>query len=182
MLEPRVLNLNDVVENIEKLLRRVIGADVELSIELDRGLKPVRVDPGQMEQVLMNLAVNARDAMPAGGRLAVRTHLSSFAEPHQLYGSALEKGEYVLLTVTDTGCGMPPEVVARIFEPFFTTKGPGKGTGLGLSTVYGIIETRAAPVFVHSKLSPAPRFVYFPRVDTPVLARYHQQRNHTPFR
>jgi signal transduction histidine kinase len=169
VLEPRVLNLNDVIVNIEKLLRRVIGEDVELSIELDRDVKPVRVDPGQIEQVLMNLAVNARDAMPSGGRLTVRTEFSALTQPHQLQDTVLDKGEYVLVTVDDTGSGIPPEIVARIFEPFFTTKEAGKGTGLGLSTVYGIVKQSGGAVFVNSEPHRGTEFgLYFPCVDAPV--------------
>jgi two-component system, cell cycle sensor histidine kinase and response regulator CckA len=169
VLEPRVLNLNDVIVNIEKLLRRVIGEDVELSIELDRDVRPVRIDPGQMEQVLMNLAVNARDAMPTGGRLTVRTEFSPLAQPHQLQDAVLDKGEYVLVTVSDTGSGIPPEIAARIFEPFFTTKEPGKGTGLGLSTVYGIVKQSGGAVFVNSEQNSGTEFgMYFPCVDAPI--------------
>jgi two-component system cell cycle sensor histidine kinase/response regulator CckA len=168
VLEPRVLNLNDVIVNVEKLLRRVIGEDVELSIELDRDLKPVRVDQGQMEQVLMNLAVNARDAMPGGGRLTVRTEFSSLAQPHQLQDAVLDQGEYALVTVSDTGSGIPQEIIARIFEPFFTTKEPGKGTGLGLSTVYGIVKQSGGAVFVNSDQRGTEFGMYFPCVDAPV--------------
>jgi signal transduction histidine kinase len=169
VLEPHVLNLNDIIVNIEKLLRRVIGEDIELSIELDRDVKPVRVDPGQMEQVLMNLAVNARDAMPTGGRLTVRTEFALLAQAHQLQDAVLDKGEYVLVTVSDTGSGIPAEIIARIFEPFFTTKEPGKGTGLGLSTVYGIVKQSGGAVFVNSEDQRGTEFgMYFPCIDAPV--------------
>jgi two-component system cell cycle sensor histidine kinase/response regulator CckA len=140
VVQARVLDLNAVVADTEKMLRRVIGEDVRLETALDAGLGCVRADPGQVEQVLLNLAVNARDAMPHGGRLAIRTRNA---------GPGAE-GRHAVLEVADTGCGMTEEVKARIFEPFFTTKGPGRGTGLGLATVYGIVEQAGGRIAVES--------------------------------
>jgi CheY-like chemotaxis protein len=136
IVAPRVFDLNAVVTDTEALLRRLIGEDVLLTKDLQAGLGAVRADPTQVQQVVLNLAVNARDAMPDGGRLSIATR---------------DAGEYVLLTVTDTGCGMTDEVQAHLFEPFFTTKGPGKGTGLGLSTVYGIVKQSGGHIEVESQ-------------------------------
>jgi len=131
VLAPRVLDLNAAVADLERMLHRLIGEDVELTTELDPGLAPIKVDPGQLEQVILNLAVNARDAMPEGGRLTLATRLE---EPRGTDPPS------VVLEVSDTGCGMDAATKARIFEPFFTTKPVGQGTGLGLSTVYGIVD------------------------------------------
>jgi len=140
VLATRVLDLNDLVESTGKLLRRLIGEDVTFTSVLAPALDHVRVDPGQLEQVLMNLAVNARDAMPRGGRLTLETRNVFLDEEYCRAFPDCKPGRYAQLIVSDTGVGMTPEVQARIFEPFFTTKGPGKGTGLGLSTVYGIVQ------------------------------------------
>jgi CheY-like chemotaxis protein len=127
------------------------------------------VDPGQIEQVLMNLAINARDAMPNGGRLSIRTRFQWLAQPHQIQEIILAPGPYAFVTVTDTGTGMPPEIVARVFEPFFTTKGPGKGTGLGLSTVYGIVRQSGGSIVVESRPGSGTEFgIYLPCVDAPL--------------
>src|SRR3990172_2852371 len=128
MLQPRALDLNNVVREMEAMLLRVIGKDVELVTELEADLPRVRIDPGQLEQVIVNLALNARDAMPGGGRLVLSTRNTEGGPPH------------AALAVSDTGVGMDEATLAHIFEPFFTTKEPGKGTGLGLATVYGIVE------------------------------------------
>jgi signal transduction histidine kinase len=169
VLEPRVVNLNDILTNVEKLLRRVIGEDVELRIDLDPALRPVRVDPGQIEQVLMNLAINARDAMSNGGHLSVQTRLRLLAQPLHVQEVILAPGSYACVTVTDTGTGIPPEIALRIFEPFFTTKGPGKGTGLGLSTVYGIVRQSHGSIVVDSQPGSGTAFgIYLPCVDEPL--------------
>jgi len=140
VIAPRVADLNEVVAGMEKMLRRMIGEDIDLVTVLRPGLWNVRVDTGQIEQVLMNLAVNARDAMPGVGKLRIETENGRIDERwarRQGYG---EPGEYVVLSVRDTGSGMDEDTLSRVFEPFFSTKGQGKGTGLGLATVYGIVK------------------------------------------
>jgi two-component system, cell cycle sensor histidine kinase and response regulator CckA len=132
-----VLDLNLLVADMEKMLRRLIGENVRLITILQPGLNRVLADPGQIDQIIMNLAVNGRDAMPKGGRLTLQTRDLELDARTQ---SRLQPGRYVLLAVTDTGCGMTPEVQARIFEPFFTTKSVGQGTGLGLAMVSGIVQ------------------------------------------
>jgi PAS domain S-box-containing protein len=165
ILAPRVVNLNSVIAETEKMLSRVIGEDIELATHLQSSLGPVRADPGQLEQMLLNLAVNARDAMPQGGKLTLQTR--NVDRPS---GDATEEsGRYAVLTVSDTGCGMTPEVKARVFEPFFTTKGSGKGTGLGLATVHGIVAQSGGLIEVDSEPGHGTTFnVYLPRVGSPV--------------
>ncbi|MGH9347923.1 MAG: ATP-binding protein, partial [Vicinamibacterales bacterium] len=161
VLQPLVLDLNLVVRDMHKLLRRVIREDIELTTQLEDELWSVCADAGQVEQVLMNLVVNARDAMPRGGRLHVSTANvvldAAFARQH--VGAV--PGAYVSLKVTDSGFGMKPEVLARVFEPFFTTKPVGKGTGLGLSTVYGIVKQNGGYVTVHSTPGTGTAFTTF---------------------
>ncbi len=149
MLQPRVLNLNDVVLDMGKLLQRLIGEDVRLIMALDPSLDPVRADLGQIEQVVINLAINGRDAMPDGGKLTIRTENVSLDGPTGAVGS--RKGRFACLSVEDTGIGMDEEVLQHLFEPFFTTKEAGKGTGLGLAVVYGIVAQHAGWVSVESK-------------------------------
>jgi PAS domain S-box-containing protein len=150
VLQPQILDLNTVVSEVERLLRRVIAEDIQFEIAVDPSLSSVKADPGQIHQVLMNLAINARDAMPRGGtlRIATANAMASVGE-HRL---ELPAGPQpcVALTVSDTGCGMSPDVSARIFEPFFTTKAPGKGTGLGLSMVYGVVAESGGRISVES--------------------------------
>ncbi len=165
MAVSRLTDLNDVLGAMEKMLRRVIGEDVQLSIALAPALDIVRVDPGLLEQVVLNLVVNARDAMPGGGTLAIATSNRSldaaFVQRH--VGSTA--GEHVALTVRDTGSGMPPDIAERIFEPFFTTKGAGAGTGLGLSTVYGIVKQSGGYIMVESEVGRGTTFtILLPRV------------------
>src|SRR5215213_65562 len=165
LIEPHVLNLNDLILNLEKLLRRLIGEDVELITQVAPDLGLVKVDPGQIEQVLVNLAVNARQAMSHGGRLTIETHnvMLNEAEAHQYLG--LPPGSYVFLTISDTGVGIDLETQARIFEPFFTTKGPGEGSGLGLATCYGIIKQHGGHIGVYSELGHGTCFkIYLPQV------------------
>jgi signal transduction histidine kinase len=163
MLQPRALELNSVVREIEKLLRRLIGEDIALQTLLEPEIWTVHADPGQIEQVVMNLAVNARDAMPAGGRLTIQT--ANGTVPALVGQRWLEPATYVTLSVSDTGVGMTPEVQAHLFEPFFTTKERGKGTGLGLSTVYGIVKQSGGDVTVTAEPGRGATFtVYLPRL------------------
>ena len=163
---PQVLDLNRIVAAMDTMLQRLIGEDVHLDTVLDPEPVHVKADPSQMEQVVMNLVVNARDAMPQGGTLSMKTTRTEIAGTH-VHGQAIQPGSYVLLTVTDTGCGMDAETQARIFEPFYTTKGPGKGTGLGLSTVSGIVKELGGLVAVQSERGLGSTFrIYFPQADT----------------
>jgi PAS domain S-box-containing protein len=151
VIQPRALSLNDVIEDVEQLLIRTLGEHVKLSTDLSAGLGRVLADPGQIEQVLINLAVNARDAMPAGGKLIVATASTSINADHAASRVGLAPGRYVSLKVSDTGTGMAPEVTERAFEPFFTTKDKGEGKGLGLATVYGIVTQVGGYVQVYSE-------------------------------
>jgi PAS domain S-box-containing protein len=170
VLEPKVLDLNQVVANLEKLLRRLLGEDIHFETQLAQDLGRVKADPGQTEQVLMNLAVNARDAMPIGGKLTISTSNITM-DAHGQTEQAIPGGVYVVLRVSDTGIGMDAETRSRIFEPFFTTKEQGKGTGLGLSTVYGIVKQSGGYIAVQSEPGMGATFeIYFPRVDGAVEA------------
>jgi PAS domain S-box-containing protein len=163
--EPRVISLNDVVAEAGKMLSRLIGDDVEIVTHFDSGLGSVMADPSQMNQVLMNLAINARDAMPDGGRIIIETLYTDLDEGYAAQHAGVEPGPYVLLSITDTGLGMTQEVMQHIFEPFFTTKGVGVGTGLGLSTVYGIVKQAGGWIWVYSEPGKGSTFkVYLPRV------------------
>ena len=165
VLAPKVLELNAVVATMEKMLRRLIGDDIELATALDPTAGAVNADPGQLEQVLLNLAVNARDAMPAGGRLTIETGPATVAPDNDERRHHLPPGEYVRLAVTDTGAGMDEATQAHLFEPFFTTKEVGKGTGLGLATVYGIVKQSGGYVWVYSELGHGTTVkVYLPQV------------------
>jgi len=169
MLQPKVMNLNDAVADMGRLLPRLIGEDIELAIRPSENLGSIRADASQMEQIIMNLVVNARDAMPDGGKLIIET---SNVELDRLYNEKhpiVREGRYVLLCVSDTGTGMSLETQAHIFEPFFTTKAQGKGTGLGLATVYGVVKQSGGFIWVYSELGRGTTFkIYFPRVDQPV--------------
>ncbi|HEU4883131.1 MAG TPA: PAS domain S-box protein [Longimicrobium sp.] len=167
MLAPKVLDVNAAVRELERMLGRVIGEDVQLVTVLSADRATVMADPGQLEQVVLNLAVNARDAMPRGGTLRIETREVELSEKEaQRYPYRVDPGSYVRLSVSDTGVGMPPEVLARVFEPFFTTKEPGKGTGLGLSTVYGIVKQSGGYVWAESEEGRGSVFrVYLPAVN-----------------
>jgi CheY-like chemotaxis protein len=150
-MQPRVLDLNTLVANITKLGRRVLGEHVELVLNLGPDLGPVRVDSGQIEQVILNLAINARDAMPQGGKLVVETGQVEIDEDYLRTHIAFKSGPYITLTISDTGGGISPDVLPHIFEPFFTTKEPGKGTGLGLSIVHGIVTQSGGYIAAYSE-------------------------------
>jgi PAS domain S-box-containing protein len=151
VVQPRVLNLNEIVENVMRLLQRTLGEHIEIVTQLGSGLEPVLADPGQAEQVLVNLALNARDAMPGGGRLTIETANTDVDEAYAASRSNLDPGAYVALRVSDNGTGMTPDVADRAFEPFFTTKPKGEGTGLGLATIYGIVAQAGGNVRIYSE-------------------------------
>ena len=170
MLQPRMLDLNALVSNLGQVLRRLPGEDVDLSVTLEPALGRVKADPGQIEQVIVNLAVNARDAMTNGGRLAITTANVEVGDGNP----EVAAGPYVLLSVSDTGCGMTEQVQSHIFEPFFTTKNIGQGTGLGLATVYGIVMQSGGHIEFQSRVGSGTTFrIYLPRVEEPALREAH---------
>jgi two-component system, cell cycle sensor histidine kinase and response regulator CckA len=172
VLEPKVLDLNESVSTMAKLLRRLIGEDIALMLCLHSELGRMTIDPGQMEQIIMNLAINARDAMSGGGQLTIETTNVELDGIDASQHSTIEPGSYVKLAVQDTGCGMDAETQLHIFEPFFTTKGLGKGTGLGLATVYGIVKQSGGSIAVSSVLGKGTTFnIYFPRTAGAVERR-----------
>ncbi len=189
MLAPRIVNLNDIVTENLKMLNRMIGEDIDLVMVPAKNLWPVRADGGQIEQVIMNLAVNARDAMPSGGKLTIETANAALDEDYARVHGPLRPGDYVMVSITDTGAGMDSDTQSHIFEPFFTTKGP-KGTGLGLSTVYGIVKQSGGYIWVYSEVGRGTTFkIYLPRVAsmgesaaqiaTPVAAQKVEPGNET---
>lgn len=176
ILEPQVLDPNQTVRNMVKMLRVLIGEDIELVTSLSDQIGRVQADPGQLEQVVMNLAVNARDAMPDGGKLVIETQSCYLDEAYVAANSEASLGHYVMIAVTDNGCGMSKETQAQIFEPFFTTKEQGKGTGLGLATVYGIVKQSRGHISVYSEVGHGTTFkVYLPALDKTVPVASPQQ-------
>jgi PAS domain S-box-containing protein len=164
-MEPKLIDINGLVSNMEKMLRRLIGEHILLETHYEEGVHQVHTDPSQMQQVIMNLAVNAADAMPRGGKLVLETHQVQLDESYCSQHGDVKPGDYVMLAVSDTGSGIDPETAKYIFEPFFTTKDPGKGTGLGLSTVYGAVKQNQGHIWFYSEAGKGTTFkVYFPGV------------------
>jgi PAS domain S-box-containing protein len=171
VLRPKVLDLNTIVINLDQLLRRLMSGNIEMKTFVSKDLGSIKADPGQIEQVIMNLVVNARDALPNGGRILIETSNVDLDAAYTRDHAVVIPGPYVLLAVSDTGVGMSADTVAHIFEPFYTTKESGRGTGLGLSTVYGIVKQSGGYVWVYSELGKGTTFkVYLPRVTDPVQA------------
>jgi PAS domain S-box-containing protein len=172
VVEPVIVDLNDVLTNMEKMLQRILGEDVELKLDHGPSVQRICVDPSHIEQVIMNLVVNSRDAMPTGGKLTIETRTVVLEEPHAREHLGLKAGRYVVLAVSDTGMGMDRATKAHIFEPFFTTKDKGKGTGLGLSTVFGIVQQCGGGIWVDSELEHGTTFkVYLPCADAEVVVK-----------
>jgi signal transduction histidine kinase len=192
ILRPRVVNTKELVRSIQKMLERVIGEDIELRTLIDPFTGNFMADPGKMEQVLLNLAVNARDAMPSGGKLIIETTNRTFDEGYVRHHPGSKTGEYVRIAVSDTGIGMDQETLSHVYEPFFTTKGIGKGTGLGMSTVYGIVKQSDGYINCYSEMGKGTTFtIYLPmtseEADKPPgqsggANRSTRNRNNTPCR
>lgn len=171
-VDPKVTDLNAVLANMNKMLRRLIGEHIELHASLAADLWKIKADQSQIEQIILNLTITARDAMPDGGQLVIETSNVTLDEKYSEDHLDVQPGEYVLLTVADTGSGMSQKTRAHIFEPFFTTKEKGKGTGLGLPTVYGIVKQSGGFIEVESELGHGTRFqIYFPRCEQPFAER-----------
>jgi two-component system cell cycle sensor histidine kinase/response regulator CckA len=171
IVDPRVLDLSALLSDVEQMVGRLIGEDIDLAIVPGAHLGQVKADPGQLEQVVINLCVNARDAMPDGGRLRIETANADVESGRATRNEPVPPGRYVMLAVSDTGCGIEEAILSKIFEPFFTTKEEGKGTGLGLAMVYGIVKQAGGYVWVHSEVGRGTTFqVYLPRLDEPIAA------------
>lgn len=171
ILEPQLINLNNLIANLEKMLGRLIGEDIDLSTYLAADLATIKADPGQIEQVIVNLAINARDAMPRGGKLTIETDNINLDETYINRHRGVKAGNYVLLTISDNGVGMDEATLSRIFEPFFTTKSKDKGTGLGLATVYGIVKQSGGDIWVYSEPGNGTVFkIYLPMVEEKFIA------------
>ncbi|MGH9729763.1 MAG: ATP-binding protein [Candidatus Acidiferrales bacterium] len=182
VLMPKVLDLNSTVSEMGKLLKRLVREDIEFSFRPGESLWRLKADPGQIEQVIMNLVVNSCDAMPSGGKLSVETYNLTVSDEFAKARKSIRRGDYVVLAVADTGCGMDDATKAHIFEPFFTTKEAGKGTGLGLATVYGVVNESSGYIWVESQPGEGARFeIYLPRVDAP-LVEYHPKKPVTDHR
>ena len=187
VMQPRIINLNAVIGQTEKMLRRLIGEDVELVMSLDRDAGNIKADPNHIEQAIVNLAVNSRDAMPNGGRLTIETGNVQIDETYVKTHMGVKPGDFVMIAVSDTGHGMDSATRQNIFEPFFTTKQQGKGTGLGLATVYGMVKQSGGDIWVYSEPGQGTTFkLYFPLVKEPVspgaseesgISRQLSQRN-----
>ena len=167
LLQPQVLDLNTLVANIDKMLRRLIGEHIELVTMFGPGLERIEADPAQLEQVVLNLVVNARDAMPQGGKIVIETTNSSLDEAYAHQHPGVSPGRYAMLAVSDEGYGMDAETLKHIFEPFYTTKHPAEGTGLGLSTVYGAVKQNGGNIWVYSEVGRGTTFkIYLPQVES----------------
>jgi two-component system cell cycle sensor histidine kinase/response regulator CckA len=170
-MQPKVIELNQLIHKVESKIRQISGENIELDISLQSDQGNIKVDPGQMEQVITNLLTNARDAMPNGGKIIIETSNVILDENYLKRHPVVKTGSYVMLAITDTGCGMDKDTVAHIFEPFFSTKEKGKGSGMGLATVYGIVKQSDGYIWVYSELDIGTTFkIYLPRVEESMVS------------